>query len=549
VPEIAEGGNEVADRPLGPSIDKPVGPRTEPRTGRAWLALVLGLAAIALFSGLLVLGITDSGMKGAPPDTVVYLSTAAELRDGHGYTTPFDTLFDHFGPAAVAKFDGHVPLVAWSPLYPTALAGVEAVFGTSGFDAARAINICAQMLTVVLGGAIVYQITRSRLRALLVAGVLALLPGLLVSSTFALSDAFFIPLALGALLAVRWYVEHPRPLRLVLVAVLALLVVATRLEGIAVPVAIGAAMLVAAGAQWKHRMLAAVGVIAPSLLFVVLWTRRDTGGSRAYHAPTMDDLRAATATFTGWIATGAPTHLRVVAVVIVGLLLVTAAIVVWRTILPEPARALLLAVGLWTLGTLLVIVFTRTFFNAGVSFNSRLALPVEVGLVVLLGCAQTTRSRVAERALTAALIVVAVVAVFPWADRGAWREGFVAGRPTTAGALGQSTVSRPEPAISRAVRKLEGKTIVSDYPENVWTDTGRSAIRLPSKIDVTADRANADFAADMRSLHTILRPGDHIVLYQRDADPHWSPTLEEIEAAVPVSVVYAAPDGYILRVN
>ena len=474
--------------------------------------LFVALVGIGLLAGALVLVLTRHNLGLAPPDSAVYLATADNLRAGHGYSTPFDTLFDSVAPVAAAR--GDVPLVHWLPGYPTLLAAGSVLFGTS-MRAARFVNAGLFALSVVLGGLIVFQIRRSRLRAVAASVVLALLPAMISVHGIVFADAMLLAAALATVLALHHLVERPTPWRYALVAALGVVAVSARYPGVAVAAAAGTTLAVVMPGSIARRLLRGAIVAAPGAVFGAFWLLRGDARGLVSHLPGSVDLSTIAGTFGGWFGTGQATALRHVALAAALVLLAAAIWTAFGRGLPPSRRALTVGLGLTGFFVFLTVLFSRSFVDALVNFGYRHLLPVQIAVVLLVAAFRlpVTSGRWLRIGVYGAILVAALVAIWPWSARGAWRFA-VPGRLTTIGAVRDGFPFPPEDPAARVVSSLpEGSAIASDFPENVWLRTDRPVIQIPSRWDITADRANPDFDEEMRELERVMGNGGYVVLY------------------------------------
>ena len=508
------------------------------------IEVVLGV--IAVCAAVLVLLMTRSGLGGLPPDSGVYLSTAEHLGAGRGFTTHFDTLFDHFGPSETAGFHGDVPLVAWSPGFP-ALMALFSFFGSES-DGARVVNVVATGILVYLSGFIVLRITQSRARAVITAVVVTILPGVLVFSGLVLSETMYVAVALAALVAAYQYAERQTWVRFAFVAVAGVLGVATRLAGVALPIALGAAVFLSIPGAWRRRLALGAGAAAPGVLFALIWRARDASSPLTAHLPGKIDVQTIAQTLGTWFGTGRPTTGRVLSILLGLALFCLATYTAFRPRERAGERALSTGLGALMIMSVVVVAFARSFTDAQVPFNGRVLLPGIVSLALLVASARFEWSATANRVLAGALVAVAVLAVWPWAVRGGWILS-PSGSTTTAKAISSTAFPPYYPPITATLRKLPPGRIVSDYPENTWFYADRPSIHMPSKEDVTAGRHNDDFEAQMREVGRVLQTGDFVVLYRCPSDAAFFPTVDEIRRFVDLTTVYEQPDGCIYRVT
>jgi hypothetical protein len=510
-------------------------------------ALFAALAGIGLVGSALSLVLTRHTPGLAPPDSMVYLAVADSLRAGHGYSAPFNTLFDAVSPAVASR--GHVPLAHWGPGYPTLLAAGNLVFGTS-IRAARFVNAGLFATSVVLGGLIVYRIRPSYVRALGAAVVLALLPAMIWVHGFVFADAMLLTATLATVLALHSLVVRPTPWRYALVSLFAFVATSSKYSGVAAAVAAGGTVALVMSGSIGRRLLRAAVVAAPSLVFGALWLQRGDARGLESHLPDHVDLSTIAGTFGGWFGSGHATTMRHVALAAVVLLVVAA---IWTAIgrgLPPECRALTVSLGLVGFLVFAIVLFSRSFVDALVSFGHRQFLPVEI-VVVLLVAAFKVPSGSHEwlRVSTyGAIVAAALFAIWPFSPRGHWVFG-VPGQLTTVGALRHGFPAVEDDHASRIVASLpRGAVIASDFPENVWLHTGRGAIQIPAKQIITADRPNTELDHDLQQLRQVLEHGGYVVLYECDSGGLF-PTRAELEQRFSLETVFHDGGSCVLRVG
>jgi hypothetical protein len=144
----------------------------------------------------------------------------------------------------------------------------------------------------------------------------------------------------------------------------------------------------------------------------------------------------------------------------------------------------------------------------------------------------------------------ALLAVWPWASRDGWRFAATTGHTTTVGAV---SVGFPRLAVlpaSRVARTLPPRAlIVSDFPENVWLQTGRPAIQLPGRRDITADADNPRLDAELEELARVMARGGYLVRYQCPGDGDVFPTNADLERFLRFTAVFADDRSCVLRVG
>ena len=182
-----------------------------------------------------------------------------------------DSIADgHWYPPPQLGVDG--PTAFRPPLYPAALAVVQAVGGA--WTAERLLSALLGVLTVLL----VYLIAR-RLwgqRVATVAGAIAaVFPPLVMFSATILSEALFLPLVLGAVLAVLYFRDTQRMRWVVAAGVLCGLAVLTRANGLPLVLALAVGVWTSRPLLSRRALVAPAVVVLATALTIVPWVIRN----------------------------------------------------------------------------------------------------------------------------------------------------------------------------------------------------------------------------------------------------------------------------------
>ena len=215
--------------------------------------LIAGAAALGIALVLAREAVHGVSIHG---NSLYYVVAAHGLLAGHGLTTVEGT-----------------PFALWPPVYPLLLAaaslGVFKPVAVAGFLNAAIFVLIIFVVGRYLGG-------RLRLRALAVwAGLAtALAPPLVEMAATAMSEPAFILLATLALARTDDYLARGRTASLAWAALFAALAWQTRYIGVAVPVAVGLALLLQPGATPWQRVRRASFVWLAAALLMALWHAR-----------------------------------------------------------------------------------------------------------------------------------------------------------------------------------------------------------------------------------------------------------------------------------
>jgi hypothetical protein len=464
---------------------------------RSWLALppVAAVVAVVLATG--------KGLY-VSPDAVFYVGAARNWLDGRGFTPPA----------------GVPPLEHFPPGFTAVLAALGGV-GLDPLTGARVVNALALGGIVLLVGLVVRRRTGSVPAALVTSVVAASAVDLLALSGSALSEPLFILLALGGLVALAAYLDHPRPALLAGASALLAAAFLTRYVGIALVVA------GVAGLLWRRRWLAAGVFGAATVVPVVLWLLWADGGASdrrvAFHMFGSDYLGQAVRPLARWLVPwpGPPAGF------VLAVLLVAAGVVVARRVPATPLTWLLVA---FTVAYLAVLLGNRMFTDASGRLDARFLAPLHVVAIVL---AVPALHRVKPPALYAAgvLVVAQVAGAVSWAA-GGLSDDSIRRRGYTAAALQESTV----------MAGLE-EPLYSNAPDAVFFVTGRPALAIPAEKDYLTGEANPRYAEEVAAMRGYIAYFEAIT-FKRS----FQPSRAELEAALRLEVVLQDQVGTLYRI-
>jgi 4-amino-4-deoxy-L-arabinose transferase-like glycosyltransferase len=168
------------------------------------------------------------------------------------------------------------PTALRPPAYPLFLGAVYKVFGSQSWTVGRLAGALLGTLTVLLLYLLARQLWGLR-TGLVVAGLAAVYPPLIMVNGSLLSEALFLPLMLGAALAVLWVRSEPgRWTPAIVLGLLCGVAALTRTVGVAllVPAVIGVLMTAGASRGWRARSAAVVVLVAA--LVIAPWSVRNT---------------------------------------------------------------------------------------------------------------------------------------------------------------------------------------------------------------------------------------------------------------------------------
>lgn len=243
--------------------------------------LLILLAVIGLLAAAVFLYATSKGI-GLGFDSVVYISAARSLADGIGLGRLTCT--------------GFKPMTLWQPLYPIILAGISLI-GIDAILAARIVSAMGIGFTSLLTGLLVYQVRREALFSLFAAVLILLSSPILNGFSWAMSEAVYIPLFIGAILLMGKYIEARRPVFLFIGSFLIGLALITRYVGIVIIAIIGLLLLLNPKTGLRDKAYDLVVLAGLGFLPMFAWSIRNrlaagsaTGRILAFHPRSLDEL-------------------------------------------------------------------------------------------------------------------------------------------------------------------------------------------------------------------------------------------------------------------
>ncbi len=470
--------------------------------------VALGVVALALSwsaSSLYGLGIDADG--------VWNLSAGVSLVEGRGLVTCRDE-----------------PFTLWPPLYPLVMAALEFA-RVDVLAGLRVLHLVALAATLALSARLAFVLSGSRWAVLATLGSLALSSRVHEFTIQVLSETFFVPLVLGAVVAARAWFESPTRSRWVALVALSALACLQRYVGVAVVLTVGGALLCAGPGGLGSRALRATHYAAASVAPLLAWFARNyriegafTGGRDAAIEPSEAIASDTLSTLARWIVPdGAPQWVAAV-------LYALAAVLVARGLL-DPQRRRDWALSASTAGVYLVLVVAMATAVRVDRIADRLLYPA-LPLLVALVWASCFRAVSSPRVLAAFVIV----ALASW-SAGALRLVGHYERWRSDGAGTLHTRLWQEHALTHDLRRLSIRgPCWSNAPELVWM-----LQRIPVRFLAPGSRAWT------RAGEQAALSGGSLAWFQQDGKPKGA--LPELARLARTSPLAAVEDGLLLRLH
>jgi hypothetical protein len=192
----------------------------------------------------------------------------------------------------------------------------------------------------------------------------------------------------------------------------------------------------------------------------------------------------------------------------------------------------------------MVLGAASTLLQADLFLDSlRMLIPLHVlvlFLVLILGNSLYRRLQTKRARSLAAAVVLASAAVFA-----VWAWDFI--KENTEDGQGYASSTYRESELLEAVRSLPPDArFFSNLPWPIGLHCNRPWSLLPTKIDITTLRSSSKYPSELQAFARALRqPNVYLAYFKQGDDWFQFPSLEEIQASVPLEVVEEAEDGTI----
>ena len=521
-----------------PSVDRPTTSDPADVAGASRRALSVAFLLVLVAVALIFIA-TPHGI-GITPDSMQYLEAARHiLRDDFKAAWSNNAaVFTHFPPG-----------------FAVALSAVAGL-GMSAESAARVLNAIALIATGLLTFALARRATRGSTTAAIVGAIAVVFSrDVLAAHAMVWSEPLFIPLTLGALLAVAVTIQ--RDSRPALVAAV-LLAGAAGLTRYAAPSVIGAAAVSLAmlGHGPRRVRLARAGAFAAgaSLPIVALLAfnaiRAGTATNRqlAFHPMDLEQARSAARTAYYWVLpTGAPQWLELALFVAVGVGVLLYVVSRFRSTAAGrevpvfdqsvPDRAVL---ACFLAGYLAFLYVTITLFDAQATPDPRLLLPVVPPLIILVVAVLNDGKRSATMRVPT-MVVASALGIALASSTALWVAS------TRRDGLGYAGPAWRSSRLMAAIRDLPRETLVfTNHPSAILAQGGHDAREVPRLASPTSLRPNADYSRQMAAV--CARASTTTVVYAHfTLEPlEWFlPSLAEVRRQWRSLPRLVAPDGIL----
>lgn len=443
------------------------------------------MVAAALGMALVWMG-TRAGV-GTFGDSVTYYTAARSLAAGQGLQQ-------------LSSDGAPMPLLQFPPGYPALLAGVGQAAG-GALGAARAINIVAMGVAVLLLGQIVYRMTRSAVAAW-TAAVLFAVHGQPVGLYLGMfSEPTYVALLLAVLATLMRF--GPRGKWLWVAGCLAGSAILVRFAGVHL---IGCCAVWIVAMNWRFgrrkALRRAAAFLIPALLPAMLWSIRNvmqaghsTSRSLEYHRPTWVQVKPVFSAMVRWVIPIEGPWQMPALFVVLALWVIVPLWTIRKYGLPRAGAAARLALpALFVLTYVPFLWLARTFLDSAIPFNYRLLIPNHPVSLLVVAIWAVGRWRVsAYRPAVIGRVAAGVVGVVLAA--GAVQQAHASlqyTRKVGVAGLGYGEKKWADSAGMKAIRELPPDAIVyTNAADAVYLLTGRAARTLPHSFGYGRTRGKA----------------------------------------------------------
>ena len=503
-------------------------------------------------TGVLALAFATRWGVGISPDSATYIGVARSLLEGKGLSIPFGS--------AEAR-----PMTHYPPLYPLLLSAI----GTLGPDpqiGARWLNVLLFGANILLAGMIINRYASTSIWISLFGSFVILSSvDMLAIHIWAWTEPLFIFFGFSGLYLLARYLEKPKRFLLLASSVAIALAFLTRYPGMAF-VATGTIGLFFLNRETSRDRIRDICIfLAICLLPTALWMTRNmyvaeslTNRNPAFHPITSNKISAGLYTVSTWIF---PTKLAGVPAGIILVAVISGVVILHKilelreetseeanTLKKESPASIPLLTGLFVFFYMALLAISISFFDAHTALNSRIMSPVFFALVILLLCLAYRLVQLSQRKRTIRIIcvILSVMLAAFYLYRG---SGWV--WHTSSRGLGFSNKKWQHSEAVRHVKELpEGILIFSNAPDAIYVLTGRSTLRIPSKVDPGDRRINQDFSYELAEMKRRLEQANGVVVYLGTARWRWYlPVENELVEALSLRPMRKSDGGTIYQVD
>ena len=544
------------------------------------LLIVIALGAMA------TLYVSTTAGLGFTNDSVAYVGAARNILDGNGY--------------ARTSGGGEIKaLTHYPPLFSLSLAAGSGLLRYDPIRVARALIILLWGLSALLGGWLVWRLSRSMIGGVLFALLFAADGTLLFVYAVIMSEPLYLALTFAAfLLLFAYFNQLPAPASglspfsphsapetagarpgenggieaagwrwLAAAGAASGLVYLTRYSGLAL-LATVAAVLLLIGTGWKRKLISVLIYLAGALPFMLAWTLRNTlrglsitNRVLSYHPIPAEKIDYGFHQVWNWLFPlwfgGMTSDWPVLSILkdsrawpgtpYLGLGLVSLALLswlaitarrLWRDKKQDAPLAMVFTSTLYPVIYLVAILFSMAYFDASTPFQDRILAPVYISLLMALVMLGVWLWRTGKRPLQAIVLILALAVSAVTLTDGSHAVVRLQSDP-----LGYASAHWRNSKTIAAINGLPANTVIySSSPTIIYILTNRPAYIIPTPIDPVDNQLRGSYDDDVAQMRADLLAGKTVlVIFQ--ADRVKPDALAKLTAGIPL--YFSAGDGQI----
>lgn len=463
-------------------------------------------------------------------DSGEYLAVAEGLSEDHGLTMPY---VNYDEPWQVVRPDERVPMAQFPPLYPAMVAAVYEVTNLSLTATARIIGAVAYFLVVLGVELLLWRRTRSLLWTL-AAGAFLVAPDLVTIHAMAWSESLMLLGMIGLVFFLTRHLETESTGDLAFAALCGVAAGLARFAGIALVVGAGIALLTGPGDRRARVRKGAVFVAAGSAGVVGWFVRNALVVGQAsektpgLYPPSLDDLEQFLETIGGWFVPGDPVALICGGLIVAGSLWWSRRGFRRLVRVEDPLIRTCLLIGICYFAFVLA---SKLLLDRNIPLDPRMLSPIQI-LAVIAACAGLARVRDAKP--------LALGVVFGLIALTTFRATYTSWEFSSLNVTSYTNDHwRKSPTLRYAGRLSEDVVIISNATDPIWLRHGRTALLVPSRVNLYSGRRNTSYRKQVAALHEATACRDALVVFfskptrkpPREIDPevHRQLGLEEVE--------------------
>ena len=487
---------------------------------------------------------------GVSPDSVVYIASARSLVAGDGLSVP-------------NGIDEPSPMTHFGPLYP----GLLALFGFLGLDGVITAKFLSALflatLLFIVAGLVYYATPKGSIAFLLAPLLILASEDMLEIHRYAFSEPLFLVLTSLGLFAFTRYLQVKAKEPLIGALGLFGLAALTRYAGLAAVPTLFLGLLLFRKTKPLKRLLSAItlsllAAFPLAVWFLRNWIRNGNPTNRGFadHPISGERIRLGLETVSNWMLpgriTGTPRDVLTVIVLAVVFLIILHIVYAARKKMRRgvnEARDLILpaVMGLYILSYIAILFVTISFIDAQVSLTPRPLSPVYLlGVIMLLSVLPSSFKR--STLIIPGITVAGILFILTFNSVHAVK--FVS--KSHAGSLMMyAGEGWQEAAIIQQVRRLpEGIPIYSNGDDAMYFAAAKPAARFPQKVNPFTLKTNPMYHSNIERMRNILTDGEGAIVYFYGITWRgYLPSLQELEAALPLVVEWIGDEGVIYRLQ